>query len=63
MSNVNLNLVLIDYSKVSCIQNLTLKIVKLLRLWWMDVFDPAHCRVAHGVRVTEMYWVEGVRPP
>ena len=21
---------------------------------------PAHCRVAHGVRVTAMYWVEGV---
>ena len=37
--------------------------MNLLRLWWTDAFDPAHCRVANGVRVTAICWVEGVCPP
>jgi hypothetical protein len=39
---------------------LTTKIVKSLRLWWTYALDPAHRRVARDVRVTAMYWVEGV---
>ena len=39
---------------------LTPKIVKSLRLWWTYALDPAHRRVARNVRVTAMYWVEGV---
>jgi len=38
--------------------------VKFLRLWLTDAFDPAaHRRVALDVRVTAMYWGEGVRSP
>ena len=40
---------------------LTPKIVKSLRLWWTYALDLAHPRVARDVRVTAMYWVEGVR--
>jgi hypothetical protein len=29
----------------------------------MYALNPAHRRVAHGVRVTAMCWVEGIRPP
>jgi len=42
---------------------LTPKIVKSLRLWWTYALDPAHHRVARDVRVTAIYWVEGVRSP
>jgi len=42
---------------------LTPKKVKSLRLWWTYALDPVHCRVAGDVRVTAMYWVEGVRSP
>ena len=37
--------------------------VNLLWLWWSYALDPAYCRVAHGVRVTAMCWVVGIRPP
>jgi len=37
--------------------------VKSLRLWWTEAFNPVHCRVAHGVRVMAICWVDGVRPP
>jgi len=40
---------------------LTPKIVKSLRLWLTYALDPAHRRVARDVRVTAIYWVEGVR--
>ena len=42
---------------------LTPKIVKSLRLWLTYALDSAHRRVARDVRVTAMYWVEGVRSP
>jgi len=39
------------------------KKVKSFRLWWTYSLDTAHRRVARDVRVTAMYWVEGVRSP
>ena len=39
------------------------EIMKSLRLWWTYAIDPAHRRVARDVRVTAMYWVEGVQSP
>ena len=24
--------------------------MNLLRLWWTDTFDLAHCRIAHGIQ-------------
>jgi len=37
--------------------------VNLLWLWWSYALDPAYRRVTHGVRVTAMCWVVGIRPP
>ena len=52
---------------ISCVLNLTQKLgtvsVDFLRLWWLYAADPAHRRVAHGVGITAMCWVEGIRRP
>jgi hypothetical protein len=36
---------------------------EIAQLWWSYALDPVHRRVARDVRVTAMYWVEGVRSP